>query len=106
MNNTLNFDTFFKQVTNTLPKGLLSLHQDLEKNLRVAMESTFHKMNLVTREEFDIQTAVLQRTRTRLEALEAKMAEFEAIHLSTETMPLSKSELPNTSQTESPRNDN
>ena len=63
MNNTLNFDTFFKQVTNTLPKGLLSLHQDLEKNLRVAMESTFHKMNLVTREEFDIQTAVLQRTR-------------------------------------------
>jgi BMFP domain-containing protein YqiC len=77
MNAIPNFDTFFKQFTETLPKGLLGLHHDLEKNLRVGMEATFRKMNLVTREEFEIQCAVLERTRTRLEALEVKIAAFE-----------------------------
>ncbi|MDM8561695.1 accessory factor UbiK family protein [Candidatus Parabeggiatoa sp. HSG14] len=79
MNATPNFDAFFKQFTETLPKGLLNLHHDLEKNLRVGMESTFRKMNLVTREEFEIQYAVLEHTRTRLEALEVKVAALEAI---------------------------
>jgi len=73
-----NFDAFFKQVTNALPKGLLSLHQDLEKNLRVALDSALRKMNLVTREEFDIQMAVLEKTRLRLEALEVKVSTLEA----------------------------
>lgn len=73
-----NFDSFFKQVTDTLPKSLLSLHQDLEKNLRVGLDSALHKMNLVTREDFDVQSAVLERTRTRLEALEARVAALEA----------------------------
>jgi hypothetical protein len=76
-----NFDAVFKQVTETLPKGLLSLHHDLEKNLRVALDSGLRKMNLVTREEFEVQSAVLERTRTRLEALEAKVAALEAAHL-------------------------
>jgi len=72
-----NFDTFFNSITDVLPKGLLSLHQDLEKNLRVALDSGLRKMNLVTREEFEVQTAVLERTRTRLEALEARVALLE-----------------------------
>lgn len=77
MNTTFNFDTFFNQVTNALPKSLLSLHEDLEKNLRVALDSSLRKMNLVTREEFEVQSAVLERTRTRLEALEAQVAALE-----------------------------
>jgi len=72
-----NFDIFFNSITDVLPKGLLSLHQDLEKNLRVALDSGLRKMNLVTREEFEVQTAVLERTRTRLEALEARVALLE-----------------------------
>jgi len=72
-----NFDTFFNSITDVLPKGLLSLHQDLEKNLRVALDSGLRKVNLVTREEFEVQTAVLERTRTRLEALEARVALLE-----------------------------
>ncbi|RKZ84635.1 MAG: hypothetical protein DRR19_17445 [Candidatus Parabeggiatoa sp. nov. 1] len=72
-----NFDVFFKQVTDVLPKGLFSLHQDLEKNLRVGLDSALRKMNLVTREEFEVQSAVLERTRARLEVLEAQVAAFE-----------------------------
>ncbi len=73
-----NFDNFVKHVTDTLPKNLFSLHQDLEKNLRVGLEAGLRKMNLVTREEFDVQAAVLERTRNRLEALEAQVAALEA----------------------------
>ncbi|MEN8217414.1 MAG: accessory factor UbiK family protein [Pseudomonadota bacterium] len=72
-----NFDTFFNSITDVLPKSLLSMHQDLEKNLRVALDSGLRKMNLVTREEFEVQTAVLERTRSSLEALEARVALLE-----------------------------
>lgn len=50
---------------------------DLEKNLRVLLQSTFARLDLVTREEFDVQREVLARTRARLEALEAKLAALE-----------------------------
>jgi BMFP domain-containing protein YqiC len=51
--------------------------RDIEKNLRALMSSTFARLDLVTREEFDIQQEVLRRTREKLEALEAKLAELE-----------------------------
>lgn len=76
------FDTFFKQFTNALPQGMLQLHQDLEKNLRVALETVLHRMNIVTREEFDVQSAVLARTRERLEALEKRVAALEESQIS------------------------
>lgn len=76
------FDTFFKQFTNALPQGMLQLHQDLEKNLRVALEAVLHRMNIVTREEFDVQSAVLARTRERLEALEKRVAALEESQIS------------------------
>jgi BMFP domain-containing protein YqiC len=50
---------------------------DLEKNLRALLQSAFARLDLVTREEFDIQREVLARTRAKLEALEAKLAELE-----------------------------
>lgn len=51
---------------------------DIEKNLRAALAGVFAKLDLVTREEFDVQREVLARTRARLEALEARVAELEA----------------------------
>ncbi len=81
MSTAVNFDVFFKQFTETLPRGILSLHKDLEKNLRVALDATLRKMNLVTREEFEVQCAVLERTRARLEALETQVAALEAAQL-------------------------
>jgi len=50
---------------------------DLEKNLRALLASAFGRLDLVTREEFDVQREVLARTRARLEELEAKLAELE-----------------------------
>ena len=51
--------------------------RDLEKNLRAILAGFFSKLDLVTRDEFDIQVRVLQRTRERLEQLEARVAELE-----------------------------
>jgi ubiquinone biosynthesis accessory factor UbiK len=52
--------------------------QDVEKNVKAVLGSAFTKLDLVTREEFDVQREVLARTRAKLEALEARIAELEA----------------------------
>ncbi len=51
--------------------------KDIEKNMRAMMASAFTKMDLVTREEFDVQTELLKRTREKLIELEAKLAAVE-----------------------------
>ncbi|MBX3616199.1 accessory factor UbiK family protein [Nitrosomonas sp.] len=52
--------------------------KDIEKNVKMLLSGAFSKMDLVTRDEFDIQQEVLQRTREKLIILEAKVAELEA----------------------------
>ncbi|MCH8618017.1 accessory factor UbiK family protein [Undibacterium sp. TS12] len=52
--------------------------KDIEKNVKAMMSQGFSKLDLVTREEFDIQAQVLARTRAKLEALEARVAALEA----------------------------
>lgn len=52
--------------------------KDIEKNMRALLTQGFAKLDLVTREEFDIQTQVLARTREQLTALEARVAELGA----------------------------
>jgi len=52
--------------------------KDVEKNMRALLAQGFAKLDLVTREEFDVQTQVLLRTREKLAALEAQVAELEA----------------------------
>lgn len=51
---------------------------DIEKNMRAMLMSLFSRLDLVTREEFDVQREVLARTRQKLTELEAKVAEFES----------------------------
>ena len=51
---------------------------DIEKNIDALLKGIFTKMELVTREEFDVQTEVLKRTRQKLEELEKKLSEIEA----------------------------
>lgn len=51
---------------------------DVEKNINALLKSVFTKMELVTREEFDVQAEVLRKTREKLEMLESKLAELEA----------------------------
>jgi len=52
--------------------------QDAEKNVRAVLDSTFQRLRLVTREEFEVQQAVLQRTRELVERLERQVAELES----------------------------
>lgn len=52
--------------------------KDLEKNMKAMLQQGFSKLDLVTREEFDVQSQVLAKTRAKLEALEARVAELEA----------------------------
>ena len=72
------FDDISRRVASNLPPGLQTLQDDLQRNLRSGMESALGKLNLVTREEFEVQQAVLLRTREKLKALEARVAELEA----------------------------
>lgn len=72
------FDDLSQRLSENLPKGLQHLQSDLERNLRSGLESALAKMNLVTREEFEVQQAVLLRTREKLKALEARVAALES----------------------------
>lgn len=72
------FDDISRRVAGNLPPGLQTLQDDLQRNLRNGIESALGKLNLVTREEFEIQQAVLLRTREKLKAMEARVAELEA----------------------------
>jgi hypothetical protein len=60
-----------------LPEGSEQLHAGLKKNLRLVAETVVNRLDLVSREEFDTQRAVLARTREKLETLEKKLAALE-----------------------------
>jgi BMFP domain-containing protein YqiC len=71
-------DDFARRLGEALPAGLTELRADLEKTARLGLQQMLEKMDLVTREEFEVQKAVLERTRARLEALEHRVAALEA----------------------------
>jgi BMFP domain-containing protein YqiC len=66
-----------RKLAAAVPKNLRALGDDLEKNFRSLLAAGFERMDLVTREEFDLQAAVLERTREKLEALEKRLATLE-----------------------------
>lgn len=70
-------DNLARKVADAMPAGLRVMQEDLERNLRAALQSALGKLDLVTREEFDVQAAVLARTREKLEALEGRVATLE-----------------------------
>ena len=70
-------ETVISDITKILPEDLNILKEDLEKNLRATLNATFSKMEIVTREEFDIQASLLSRTREKLETLQEKLSELE-----------------------------
>ena len=72
-----NIDDLVSRFVAALPEGLASRRSDAEKNLRAALHAAFAKLDLVTREEFDVQRDVLARTRARLEALEEQVLRLE-----------------------------
>ena len=70
---------FFEEISSKLSEAIAnSPAKDVEKNMRALLAQGFSKLDLVTREEFDVQAAVLARTREQLTALEARVIELEA----------------------------
>lgn len=65
-----------KRISSLIPDNVKHMQDDLENNVRNLLQTALAKMNLVTREEFDVQSAVLQRTREKLEQLEKKIEQL------------------------------
>ncbi len=72
-----NIDELVSRVISALPEGFRELRGEADRHLRAALHSAFSRLDLVTREEFDIQREVLARTRARLEALEEQVLKLE-----------------------------
>ena len=66
-----------RKLAEAVPEGLRAMREDLENNFRSVLRSSLNKLDLVTREEFEVQEAVLAKTREKLEALEARLEEIE-----------------------------
>jgi BMFP domain-containing protein YqiC len=76
--NDMDMNNFFNDLQGKINQAIEnSPAKDIEKNVKAMMTQGFSKLDLVTREEFDIQTQVLAKTRAKLDALELKMTELE-----------------------------
>ena len=71
-------DKLASKLAASVPEGLRTMRDELETNFRSVLRASLSKLDLVTREEFEVQQAVLARTREKLEALEQKLAELES----------------------------
>jgi BMFP domain-containing protein YqiC len=72
------FDDIARRLSGAIPASAQSVQDDLEKNLRAAAQAAFTRLDLVTREEFEVQRKVLARSRAKIESLEKQVAELEA----------------------------
>lgn len=70
-------DELAGKLAGSVPAGLQTMKHDFERSLRANLEAAMAKMDLVTREEFDVQSAVLARTREKLHRLERQVADLE-----------------------------
>lgn len=70
-------DDIANRLANAIPPGLNTLKEDLEKTFHAILQGALGKLDLVTREEFEVQKAVLAKTRSKLEDLEKRVAEIE-----------------------------
>ena len=65
------------KLTSVIPDSVKTLKEDVDSNIRATLESGLQQMNLVSREEFDVQTALLERTQLKLQQLEEQLVELE-----------------------------
>jgi BMFP domain-containing protein YqiC len=71
-------DELARKLAEAVPPGITALANDLEQNFKAVLQSGLARLDLVTRQEFDIQAGVLRRSRERLEALEKRIAALES----------------------------
>jgi|SRR5476651_345276 len=79
MIDTKKIEQLARQIHESLPKGIRDLGDDMDKKIRQVLQSQFSRMDLVSREEFDVQTQVLLRTREKLSQLELRINALETM---------------------------
>jgi BMFP domain-containing protein YqiC len=70
-------DDLARRLAGSVPEGVMALRRDLEQNFKGVLQARLAELDLVTREEFDVQATVLRRTREQLTALEGRLSELE-----------------------------
>ena len=70
-------DDLARRLAGSVPESVMALRRDLEQNFKGVLQSQLAQLDLVTREEFDVQSGVLRRARERLEQLEARLKALE-----------------------------
>lgn len=78
MINPKKIEEIAKQITESIPPGVKNVATDIESKTKEVLQRKLAQLDVVTREEFDVQTQVLAKTRAKLEAMEAKLAELES----------------------------
>jgi BMFP domain-containing protein YqiC len=80
MLNATQMEDMAKKIAEVIPQGLGKIPSGVQDQIKAVLSRSFEKMDLVSRQEFDIQMGVLAKTRAKLEALEKVVAELEASH--------------------------
>jgi ubiquinone biosynthesis accessory factor UbiK len=70
-------DDIARRLLGALPEGARTMRRDIESNFRAVLQSSLGKLDLTTREEFEVQSKVLERTRARIGQLEQRIVTLE-----------------------------
>ena len=76
--NSTGLDDLARRLADSAPESLRAIGRDLEGNFKAVLQAQLSKLDLVTRQEFDVQTAILERTRAKLADLESRLKELES----------------------------
>jgi ubiquinone biosynthesis accessory factor UbiK len=76
--NSNGLDDLAKRLADSVPESLRAFGRDLESNFKAVLQAQLAKLDLVTRQDFDVQVAILERTQGKLTALEARLKDLEA----------------------------
>ncbi len=76
--NAASLDELARRLAESVPESVKAFGRDLEGNFKAVLQAQLAKLDLVTRQEFDVQSSILQRTQAKLAELEARVKELEA----------------------------
>jgi BMFP domain-containing protein YqiC len=76
--NSSGLDELARRLADSVPESLRAIGKDLESNFKAVLQAQLSRLDLVTRQEFDVQAAILERTRSKLAEMEARLKDVEA----------------------------
>ncbi len=76
--NSSSLDDLARRLADSVPEPVRAFARDLEGNFKAVLQAQLAKLDLINRQEFDVQAAILERTQAKLTAMEARLKELEA----------------------------